>query len=60
MKFKFLKGVYFKKAYGESSMAVIQYTKKIASLKDYAIENGLSVDQNALEVGQGKNSHEIR
>jgi len=60
LKFKFLKGVYFKKAYGESSMAVIQYTKKIASLKDYAIENGLSVDQNALEVGQGKNSHEIR
>jgi hypothetical protein len=52
--------VYFKKAYGESSMAVIQYTKKIASLKDYALENGLSVDQNALEVGQGKNSHEIR
>ena len=34
-------------------MAVIQYTKKIASLKDYAIDQGLSVDQNALEVGQG-------
>jgi len=46
------KGVYFKKAYGESSMAVIQYTKKIASLKDYAVDQGLSVDQNALEVGQ--------
>jgi len=41
-------------------MAVIQYTKKIASLKDYAVENGLNVDQNALEVGQGKHNFFLR
>jgi hypothetical protein len=48
------KGIFFRKQFAEYSSVVLQYTKKISSIRDAIQESGGVPENTDLELGQGK------